>query len=120
MSIISAMTQWWNEESKIHCHMEQVVCSTPLSEIALYLNLKKYLSDNSIFESYNYNCKVFQKIWNKYKTSFISDFSPMSSFLLNPQFQQTVSMAYFDHWKRAGLVRFYNLGNDESGLFPEE
>lgn len=62
---------------------------------------------------------MFQKIWKRYKTRLIPDSSPKSSFLTLPQFQQALLVADFDHWKRAGFDRLYNLGN-ESGLLPEE
>lgn len=107
------MMQWWKSSNKLSWHIEQHADGISLSKIAL-------LPGNMNFGIKNLNCIVFQKIWCRYTSKLISDFSLLllSSFLLLLQFQQEWLASDFKNWERDKLDKFCNLG-DKSGIYPE-
>lgn len=107
-AILYAMMQWWKPSDRLSWNLECPTDGIPFFEIAL-------LPGNI----QNMICAVFQRIWSRYKCKLISDFSPLPSFLLLPQFQQARLASDFKHWERTKLDTFCNLG-DELGMYPEE
>lgn len=106
------MMQWWKRRNELSWHMEQTGMEIPLSEIAL-------LPDSKLFKTRGLNDKVFKRTWNKYRKHLIPRSSLLSSFLAYPQFWDALLASNFENWKKAGLDKFFNLGN-ELDMFSEE
>lgn len=68
--------------------MEYVGGITLLRELVLEPGNNNLAIDNP-------HCKMFHKVWSKYKRKLISDFSPLSSMLVCPQFQQAKLLSSF-------------------------
>lgn len=97
---IPSILKWWNPQNNLTWHMAGIGIHVPLSEV-IVLSGREYLTFR------NSNVKTVLHIWLKYKNEWISNFSPLSSFLVHPAFQQAQLASNFKNWKRAELHRFY-------------
>lgn len=110
-AILLAIMQWWKKSNYLSWHMERM-CETSLSEAALSLD-QKQLKIQAL------NAKTLRDVWRRYMKALVTPISLLSSFILQPDFQQAHLNSSFENWMQAGLCRFGDISKN-GVLLPQE